>query len=101
MNEVGENITKKVTDYAMKNSKNMLIVSIIIDLIGMATYLIPAFGEFADAVWGPYVTLLIKNIYGNTFFAVFGGAEETLPFSDFIPTATLAWLYYKFITKTI
>lgn len=92
---------KKIVDYANKNSKNLLIVSIVIDAIGMISYLLPVFGETLDAFWSPIYVLLLNSLYGNDFFSIAGGIEEILPFTDVIPTTTLAWLYYKFVTKTI
>jgi len=67
---------------------------ILFDLIGMATYLFPALGEFFDVVWAP--------ISGYIFFRLFGGRlgmigsvlnflEEIIPFTDAIPSFTIAW----------
>jgi hypothetical protein len=71
---------------------------ILLDLIGMATYIFPALGEFADVVWAP--------ISGYIFFKLFGGRlgmigsvlnflEEIIPFTDIIPSFTIAWFIRK------
>jgi hypothetical protein len=76
-----------------KLSIGKLGASIAIDLIGMATYAVPVLGEVGDLLWSPISASLIYYLYGNAFFAVAGGLEELGPATDFIPTATLAWLY--------
>ena len=66
-------------------------MSILIDLIGMSTYLLPVAGEGADVGWAPVSTALIFWLYGSGIFAAAGFAEEILPGLDFVPTATIAW----------
>ena len=68
-----------------------LIVSILIDLIGMSTYLLPVAGEGVDVGWAPVSAALIFWLYGSGIFAAAGFAEEILPGLDFVPTATIAW----------
>lgn len=71
---------------------------ILMDLIGMSSYIFPGLGEFADIVWAP--------ISGYVFFKLFGGRlgliggvldflEEILPFTDIIPSFTIAWFIRK------
>lgn len=71
---------------------------ILMDLIGMATFIFPGIGEFADIVWAP--------ISGYVFFKLFGGRlgliggvldflEEIIPFTDIIPSFTIAWFIRK------
>ena len=43
--------------------------SIVIDLIGMGTYIIPGFSELADIVWAPLSTLMIYLMYRKVWFA--------------------------------
>jgi hypothetical protein len=68
------------------------------DLIGMSSYFFPGLGEFADVVWAP--------ISGYIFFKLFGGRlgliggvldflEEIIPFTDVIPSFTIAWFIRK------
>jgi hypothetical protein len=68
-------------------------VSILIDIIGMITYLIPGLGETFDVIWSPISAIIVYGLYGNVFFSAFNFIEEILPYTDIIPTATIAWLY--------
>jgi hypothetical protein len=71
----------------------MLFLALLIDLIGMASFAIPLIGDFADIVWAPVSAMLIYKLFGNSVsFAALGFFEELLPFTDLLPTATLAWL---------
>lgn len=75
-------------------TKNLKLISaIIIDLVGLASYAFPAIGEFGDLVWGPISGVLIYLLFPHRKkMAIFGAAEEMIPFIDFIPTACLAWM---------
>merc|ERR1711907_3422 len=68
-----------------------LFLAIVIDVIGLASYLIPGLGETADFAWAPISSFLIWKLFGRGDVAVLGFAEEALPFLDFIPTACIAW----------
>jgi len=85
-----------------KNEEKLLLpnigICIVMDLIGMASYVFPALGEWADVVWAP--------ISGYIFFKLFGGRlgmigsvlnflEEIIPFTDIIPSFTIAWFIRK------
>jgi hypothetical protein len=80
----------------LSNKQRNLFLGIIFDLIGMLTYLVPFLGEFADVVWAPIAGFMLSYMYKGTIGKV-GGIieflEEILPFSDFIPTFTLTWIY--------
>ncbi|CAM9961155.1 unnamed protein product [Scytosiphon promiscuus] len=71
-----------------------LLMSMAVDAIGCSSYAVPGLGESADLVWAPISYLLIDAMYHNStpWAAAFGGIEELLPFTDIIPTATLAWM---------
>ena len=71
---------------------------IVLDLLGMITYFFPGLGEFVDVIWAP--------ISGFLFFKMFGGKlgmigsvlnflEEIIPFTDVIPSFTIAWFIRK------
>ncbi|WP_298393022.1 hypothetical protein [Flavobacterium sp.] len=79
-----------------KNKQRNLFLGIMLDLFGMLTYLVPFFGELADTVWAPIAALMLSRMYKGSIGKV-GGIieflEEILPFSDFIPTFTLTWIY--------
>ena len=86
----------------MNKKKNYLIISIILDLIGMASLLFPVFGELIDIVWAPISGLILFFMYGK-LLGFSGGliefTEEIFPFTDFIPTFTLVWIYNFKIKK--
>lgn len=64
----------------------------------MATYFFPGLGEVFDLAWAP--------VSGYIFFKMFGGKvgmiggvlnflEEIIPFTDVIPSFTIAWFIRK------
>ena len=69
-----------------------LFVSLLIDFVGYSTYLVPLAGEAGDLAWAPVSAALIFYLYGSTFISGIAFVEEILPGTDFIPTATIAWL---------
>lgn len=77
-----------------------LILSILFDLVGMASFLVPAFAEITDLAWAPLAGLILSRMYKG-FAGKVGGIvvfiEELLPGFDFIPTFTLTWLYVYLI----
>lgn len=84
------------------NKTSQFIFSIILDLIGMLSILFPGFGEITDIVWAPLSAVILYFMYKKkkVLPAVFiEFLEELFPFSDFIPTFTLTWLYVNFIKK--
>lgn len=86
----------------IKNLK--LVAAVIIDLVGLTTYVIPGAAEGGDMVWGPISGFLIYMLFPNRKkMALMGAVEEMLPFTDFIPTAYLAWRldYVKDKNKTL
>ena len=64
----------------------------------MASYLIPAMGEFADIIWAPLSGLIFYKLFGGRF-GMIGGVlnflEEIIPFTDIIPSFTIAWVIRK------
>ena len=78
------------------NKQRNLFIGIAFDLIGMLTYLIPIFGEVGDVIWAPIAGFMLSYLYKGSIgkvSGVLGFLEEILPFSDFIPTFTLTWIY--------
>ena len=73
-----------------------LLLSLLIDLVGYASFGIPGVGEVGDIGWAPVSGILITYLYGNALLGGLGFIEELLPGADFIPTATIGWLitYY-------
>lgn len=85
----------------MTKKKKDLIFGILLDAVGYASYVVPVFGEGIDIIWAPLSAyIMIKMYEGKT--GVIGGAveliEEALPFTDFVPTYTLMWIY-KYVIK--
>jgi hypothetical protein len=69
-----------------------LALSILIDLIGLLSFLIPLLAEVIDVFWAPLSALLIFQLYGSSLLSGIAVIEESLPFTDIIPTATIGWL---------
>jgi hypothetical protein len=91
--------TQTIEQAFEKQKTQRLLVGILFDLLGVATYFVPAIAEVGDLAWAP--------IAAATFFAMYRGStgliggsivfiEEIVPFTDILPTFTLAWLWvYK------
>jgi hypothetical protein len=83
----------------MDKHKPSLLFCIIMDIIGYATFALPFLGEFADIVWAPLSGFIFYKTFGGVngaFGGVFNFAEEILPFTDFIPTYTIMWIWQYF-----
>jgi hypothetical protein len=85
----------------MKNKQTFvpnIFLCMVLDVIGLATYFIPALGEFADVFWAPISGFLFFTLFGGRFGAI-GGVlnfiEEIIPFTDIIPSFTIAWFIRK------
>jgi len=68
-----------------------LLASIGLDILGNATYLIPAVGEYGDVVFAPASAVMVRMMYNANGIAAVNLVEELLPFTDIVPTATIAW----------
>jgi len=81
-------------DVPSSRSSLKLVIAVLIDLIGVMSYLIPSFGELFDAFWAPLSALLVFLLFGKKLsWASFTFIEELFPFTDLIPSATLAWYF--------
>ncbi|MEJ7610694.1 MAG: hypothetical protein WKF88_05880 [Ferruginibacter sp.] len=71
---------------------------ILMDLGGYISFSIPAIGEFSDVIWAPLSAFLFVRMFGGRLGA-FGGAlhfiEEILPFTDVVPSFTIAYFIRK------
>ena len=79
-----------------------LILGIVLDLVGMMSYLIPGVGEFADIIWAPIAAFTLANMYKGSVGKIGGIVtfiEEIVPGLDFIPSFTLTWIYVYYIAK--
>lgn len=76
------------------SKKPSLVFCILMDVIGMASFLLPALGEWSDMVWAPLSAYIFYKMFGGIGGLIGGGIsflEEIIPFTDIIPTFTIAW----------
>lgn len=71
---------------------------IMMDAIGMASYIFPGVGESFDLVWAPISGFIFMKSFGGMTGKI-GGlismVEEAVPFIDIIPTFTIGHFYAK------
>lgn len=75
-----------------------LFACIVMDIIGMASYIIPGIGESIDIWWAALSGIIFQFMFGGRFGlvgAVLNFLEEALPFTDIIPSFTIAWFIRK------
>ena len=92
------------TEHNSKSKTSKLILGIILDGIGMMSYLVPVLAEATDLIWAPIAAYTLSVMYKG-YVGKIGGfvtfIEEIIPGLDFIPTFTLTWFYeYYFSKKT-
>ena len=95
-----EILLKTGTKSNMKIGK--LLLSIIFDLVGMLSYIIPGIAETTDVIWAPISGMLLVAMYKGTtgkVAGVIGTLEELIPFTDIIPTFTITWFYENYLDK--
>ena len=71
-----------------------LVVSLWMDLMGSASYLLPVVGEGFDVAWAPIQTIMIMAMYDHVApnLKYLSFVEEILPLTDIVPSATIGWL---------
>ncbi|MDA3614097.1 hypothetical protein [Polluticaenibacter yanchengensis] len=83
----------------MNKKPPSLIFCILMDLAGYLTFAVPGIGEFGDIFWAPVSAIIFYKTFGGTkgfFGSIFNFIEEALPFTDFVPSFSLMWLWmYK------
>ena len=85
----------------MKTEKLLLpniALCILLDLVGMASYIFPMFAEVSDVVWAPISAIIFNKLFGGRLGAigsVLNFLEEIVPFTDIIPSFTIAWFIRK------
>lgn len=81
-----------------KPSLPNIFACIAMDIFGMASYIIPGIGEFADVWWAALSAIIFQSMFGGRF-GWFGAAlnfiEEALPFTDIVPSFTIVWFIRK------
>ena len=77
-----------------RDAGGRLVTSLLIDLIGSSSYLLPLVGEAFDLIWAPAQAVLVAAMYDDVSPSLkyISFAEEALPFTDFVPSATYGWL---------
>jgi len=92
--EMVDHFLPYVVEYAEKvrsDSTLLLYACLLVDFIGFCSYLILFLGEITDLYWAPFAGLFLQYMFGSMFLTSVGVVEEILPFTDIVPTATLAW----------
>ena len=71
-----------------------LVTSLFLDFMGSCSYLIPGAGEAFDIFWAPFQTVCIQAMYDkkNPYIKYISFAEEIIPVTDALPTASLGWV---------
>ncbi len=97
-----EKILEEIQKEQIGNKNRNLFLGIVFDAIGMLSFSIPYLGEFSDVIWAPMagflMTWMYKGIVGKVG-GIFTFLEEIIPFTDFIPSFTLTWIYNYWIKK--
>ncbi|MFT3793142.1 hypothetical protein [Flavobacterium sp.] len=79
-----------------EEKKANLLKGLLFDGIGMLSFTIPGIGEFGDVVWAPIAAYLMTKMYkgvGGKAAGAFTFLEEIFPFTDFVPSFTMMWIY--------
>jgi hypothetical protein len=96
-------MSQEIQTQIKPNTKNRdLILGLLFDLIGMLSFSIPLIGEFSDVIWAPLAGFLMTYMYKGKMGKIAGTLtfiEEIIPFTDFIPTFTLTWIYKYLLRK--
>jgi hypothetical protein len=95
---------KTIHQKQISNKNRNLFLGLVFDAIGMLSFSIPYLGEFTDVIWAPLAGYLMTWMYKGIVGKV-GGVltflEEIIPFTDFIPSFTLTWIYNYWIKKEV
>ena len=92
----------ETADDFQKQKTTKLLLGLLFDAIGMASYVIPGLAEYIDIVWAPLAGFLMAKMYKGRVGKVAGiltFIEEIIPFTDVIPSFTLTWIYTYWIKK--
>lgn len=72
-----------------------LWLCILLDVVGLLSYVVPGMGELIDAVWAPISAFLFSRLFGGIKGTILVFLEEILPFTDVIPTFTITYFIRK------
>lgn len=88
----------------IENKYKKLVLGLVFDAVGYASFVIPGIGELLDIVWAPISAYLMAKMYKGKkgkIAAAVSFVEEALPGIDIIPTFTIMWFYtYVFNSST-
>jgi hypothetical protein len=87
--------TRKISSKSISKRPSfaLLLLSLLIDAIGMISYLFPGIGEMIDIAWAPLSAIILYLMYGSIFASLIQALEEVAPGTDIIPTATITWIF--------
>lgn len=89
-------LKKNLANAGLQQRQPSLAACLLMDVLGYASFAVPVFGEAFDLVWAPVSAMIFFKMFGGArglFGGLFNFAEELLPFTDFIPTFTITWLF--------
>ncbi len=92
-------MSKEKKDNKIRN----LILGIVLDGVGMLSFVIPGIGEFSDVIWAPISAWVMTRLYKGKIGQAAGMVtfvEELIPGLDFIPTFTIMWFYTYVFKKS-
>jgi hypothetical protein len=89
-NDVWWNCWRRLEDVRSDKWK-LLMACILVDFIGMCSYILLLIGEVVDLWWAPACGFFLQYMFGSMLITSFGVIEEFLPLTDIIPTATISW----------
>lgn len=81
-----------IAEAARRDVWTRLVVCVLIDLVGSGSLAVPFLGDALDVVTAPVSALLLHAIFADARVTAAGLAEELLPGTDIMPTATIAWV---------
>ncbi|CAK0835180.1 unnamed protein product, partial [Prorocentrum cordatum] len=85
---------KTYADDLRSDPQRLLYACIVMDMIGFSSYLVLFLGELVDIYWAPIFFLFMQYMFGSMLMSSVGCLEELLPFTDIVPTATIAWCIF-------
>jgi len=99
-NSIQTSINTRTRSSSASPDFGKLFLCLMIDAIGTSSELVPVLGEVTDVVWAPIAALGLRNLYGSNVVFALEFVEEILPFTDFIPLATVCWVVDSFYGDT-
>lgn len=77
-----------------------LLICLVVDVVGTSSEVVPLVGEVSDVLWAPVAGLILRSLYGSNVVFALEFAEEILPFTDFLPLATICWTVDTFFSQS-